>query len=306
MKTASVLAVVLPMFSALIGLTPVAVASVELPGGQQFAGEVTNNAPLPMTILPVGPREFVVGSGSCFAVTIQDDLDSASAAIGYPITATLTADLRSGNVLLAPAGSRLIGHVTSVDAARRSLKADIPGKHWLDAQGAIGLEFDELVRPDDVRVQLDAIPCPGTRLTQGNRIVTNVAGDVDTAKPHTRMPISVDKQGDLTVDFHAKRNTLIHLAIDGGAIAAGPFGLAIGPLANGIAGAISPSYAFGHPADMTGAKEREKGFAMGAVRGLPVVGFVADAAEKGRDVNVAQGDTLILRLKSDMQISSMR
>lgn len=270
-------------------------------------GEVSNNSQLPMWIQQTGPKEYTIEAGSCLSVAVQDELDSATAAIGYPVTATLTQDLRSGKTLLAAAGSKLIGHVTSVDAARRSLKADIPGKHWLDAQGAIGVEFDELVRPeDDMRFQMDAVPCPGSKVTQINREVTNVAGDQDTTKPHLRMPIQVDKQGDLTVDFHAKRNTLIHLAIDGGAIAAGPFGLAIGPVANGIAGAISPSFAFGHPADMTGAKEREKGFAMGAVRGLPFVGFVADAAEKGRDVNVGPGDIMVVRLRNDMQLRSMR
>ncbi|MBY0551149.1 MAG: hypothetical protein K2W95_27970 [Candidatus Obscuribacterales bacterium] len=293
-----------------VGLTTCAPcpAAADVPGmNSQIGGEVSNNNQLPLLIQQTGPREFIVETGSCFTVSVQDELDSGTAAIGYPITATLTQDLRSGPSLLAPAGSRLIGHVSSVDPARRSLKADIPGKHWLDAQGAIGIEFDELVRTgDDRRFQMDAIPCPGSKVTQSNRTVQNVAGDQDTAKPHLRMPIEVDNRGDLTLDFHAKRNTLIHLALDGGAIAAGPFGLAIGPAANGIAGAISPSYAFGHPADMTGTKEREKGFLMGAVRGLPFVGFVADAAEKGRDVNIAPGDTMVVRLRSDMQISSIR
>jgi hypothetical protein len=266
---------------------------------------------LSFSAYPAGNGQYKIGGGSCFSITFQDDVDSASAAIGTPVTAIVNEDLRYGQITLVPAGSRLIGHVTSVDPARRGLKADLPGRHWLNAQGVIGVEFDEIVRRDDTRFQIDAGPCPGTRLTEVKRpvdlLVPAPAGgapaQLSSQPARLRIPVIVDKQGDLVVDFHGKRNTLIHLAIDGGSIAAGPFGLAVGPLANGIVGAISPSYAFGHPADMTGVREREKGFAVGAARGLPGVGLVTDAMEKGRDVSVTRGDSLVLRLAGDVLVT---
>jgi hypothetical protein len=283
-----------------------------------------NNAPTPLTgtvntaapalqfsATPVANGQFKIAGGSCFSITFEDEVDSATAGIGAPVTATLNEDLRFERFTLLPSGSRLIGHVTSVDPARRGIKAEIPGRHWLNSQGAIGIEFELIVRRDDQRFQMAAKPCPGTRLTEVKKPVdllappaAGSAQPTDSTSPaRLRIPVIVDKQGDLVVDYHGKRNMLIHLAIDGGSFAAGPFGMAVGPVANGLVGAVSPSYAFGHPADMTGVKEREKGFAVGAVRGLPAVGLITDAAEKGRDVSVTAGDSLVLRLSDDLLVT---
>lgn len=240
---------------------------------------------------------FVVKGGSCFSIVLDNDLDSDSCAIGYPVTARLEAPITIGNSVLAREGARIIGHVTLVDAARSGLQADIPGKHWLNAQGAIGVEFDEIIRHDDQRFALDAMPCPDTRVS-----FSPLALDVEADPAKIRIPVIADKRGDLVVDFHAKRNALLRLAIEGGSIAAGPLGLAIGPVTSGIAGAVSPAYAFGHPADMTGIREHEKGFVMGAVRGLPVAGLLTDAAERGRNVSLRSGDSLVVRLVSDLKI----
>lgn len=78
-----------------------------------------------------GGRE--IPAGTEVDVRLQTRLDSKEAVVEDRVEATTLVDLYQGNDLLVPAGSLLVGHVTSVERATRT-----------DRKGSITVEFNRL------------------------------------------------------------------------------------------------------------------------------------------------------------------
>ncbi|HEY9790073.1 MAG TPA: S-layer homology domain-containing protein [Candidatus Obscuribacterales bacterium] len=100
-----------------------------------------------------------VASGTNFQAKLMNTLDSASSQQGEPVQATLGQPIYSNGIEAVPAGSRLIGSVTSVLSAKR-FKAG--------ANGKIEIKFTELDTPDGRKFPLAATVDGGQiRLTGG-------------------------------------------------------------------------------------------------------------------------------------------
>lgn len=101
----------------------------------------TGNRDTTATSRRTGTREIPLGTE--VDVRLQTRLDSKEAMVEDRVEATTLVDLYQGNVLLVPAGSLLVGHVTAVEKATR-----------LERKGSITVEFSRLTvsgRTHDVR-----------------------------------------------------------------------------------------------------------------------------------------------------------
>lgn len=236
-------------------------------------------------VVPEGDGVFRILQGSRFAITVNQPINTATAALGDPVYARLAEDLKLDGGVVATAGALVSGHIKSVDRARRQLRSDVPGHHWLDANGGVGIVFDRLLADNGQSLNIDAIPAPGTR--------------VQSADSHSQ-PLVVDKRGEISLSYRGNTFGVLGLAIEGASLAAGPFALAVGPTLSGIAGALSPSYAFGRPSQDVCGHRRIKGFFMGAVKGAPGGFLVSGAVNHGDNVLLAPGDRLTLELAADL------
>ena len=252
----------------------------------ELKGYTTISDALPLYISENGPRMFRIGTGSRFVVTCETGISSDTANIGDPISVRLAHSVTYAGETVMPIGTILEGTVSLVDRSRHPLRADLPGKHWLNAQGALGLNFSKLeIRK--LAIPIVAGPAPKT-------VISAVAS--------SKFPMVADKKGDITVYYSAGKYAGLDLAIEGGSLAAGPFGLILGPALSGIAGAASPTYAYGHPEEEKGFKERSKGFFLGMVKGLPGGGLVTGAVEHGVDPVLVPGDKFIVELQQDLEL----
>lgn len=255
-------------------------ASVE----KDLKGYATVSDTMPMYLSQISANGFRMDAGSRFVVVLETGISSSTANIGDLVTAKLAQSISYAGETIAHAGSPLTGSIFMVDKSRSTLKSDLPGKHWLNAQGGLGIRFDKLTAGKRT-FTLNAVPA-------AKAMVSAVATP-------TRSRLITDKNGDITVYYGSGKYAGLALGIEGASLATGPFGLLIGPALSGIAGAASPSYAVGHPDDTKGFKERTKGFLAGMVKGLPGGGIVTGAVEHGYDVVLVPGDKIILELKED-------
>jgi hypothetical protein len=238
-------------------------------------------------VVPEGDGVFRVLQGSRFGIAVTQPISTATAEIGDPVYARLTDDLKLDGGVVATAGALVSGHIMSVDRARRQLRSDIPGHHWLDANGGVAIAFDELLADNGQSLDIDAMPAPGTQ--------------VQRADSHSA-PLAVDKRGDISFSYKGKTFGALGLAIEGASLASGPFALAVGPTLSGIAGALSPSYAFGRPSQDVSGHRRIKGFFMGAVKGAPGGFLVSGAVNHGDNVSLLPGDRLVVELTADLVV----
>lgn len=236
-----------------------------------------------------GPRSWQVVSGGSLQVEMLTTLDSATANVGDSCEAKLTAPMHSENgEVLAQAGSIITGRVTGVDRSSRVIKADLPSRHWLDANGALGLEFDQIQAGRQIRLRATPLP--------GSEVIRFAAGNP--------IPLEVDKKGEVTVKFSGVKYGAMSTAITGGELATGPIGLVAGPLISGVVGAVSPAYSYGKPAGDVEGHRRIKGFFLGMVKGLPGGGLLTGAVEHGEDISLATGDRLLLGVRQESSSST--
>ncbi len=92
-------------------------------------------------------RVVVVGAGTKFNAALKNTLNSGSTQPGEQVEATLSSPVYSGGVEVVPAGSKLIGSVTSVVSAAR---------FKFGANGKIDIKFTAVETPDGRRFPLSA------------------------------------------------------------------------------------------------------------------------------------------------------
>lgn len=254
---------------------------------KELKGFATIKDVMPLYVSQTSAKDFRIDAGSRFVVALESGIDSATANLGDSVSAKVAEAFTYAGETVIPAGATLSGSIVSVDKARSTLKSDLPGKHWLNAQGGIGIRFDKLT-VQGRSFTMNAVPAP-------KAMVAAVATT-------TRSRLVTDKNGDITVYYGSGKYTGLTLGIEGASLATGPFGLLVGPALSGIAGAASPSYAEGHPEEQKGFKVRTKGFFIGMVKGLPGGGIVTGAVEHGYEVRLVPGDKVVLELKEDMNL----
>ncbi|MBX9685489.1 MAG: hypothetical protein K2X27_02230 [Candidatus Obscuribacterales bacterium] len=269
----------------------------------QAKGYLSIKDALATTISQTGEHSYKIEAGSRFLVVCDNGLSSSTAKVGDLVSVKLANDIYFDGHVILPKSTELQGVVSQVEQGRSGLSADLPGKHWMNAQGVLGLQFKQ-AEIGEKRISLEANPVP----------MSLVAG----ATPG-RLSTVTDKQGDFTLYYHSGRYACINAGIAGSSVATGAAGSALAQrvgsyalsrvgffvpaIMSGMAGAASPSYALGHPDEQVGLRERGKGFMLGFAKGLPGGGILMSAVQQGTDVSLAPGDEFVVELKSAADIT---
>ena len=98
---------------------------------------------------PVGPiyDEFVVSADSVIGLEIETAITTERARVEDPVVARVTRDVKVGNRVVIPAGTRANGEVTTVDKGGR-----------LKERARLGVRFTSIVLADGTRVPIDTEP----------------------------------------------------------------------------------------------------------------------------------------------------
>jgi hypothetical protein len=235
--------------------------------------------------LPDSPGITKITTGARFPVRVVSEHNSKTAKVGDAVEGQVRAELKIGGKLIAPKGTRVIGHVFSVMPARRMLMAEVSTKRWWRANGEIGIQFDEIITTEGEHIPLDAQPAKQSRIVE-NKNEGRVMGV--NAKGEVASPLSIQL-----------KHQALHLAIRGAASAAGVFSFGAVPVAYAAVGAMNPSFAFLHPVGKNVPHRRLKGAAMGFVSGVPGGFLIADSIIKGVEASVKPGDEFLVQFKQD-------
>jgi len=98
---------------------------------------------------PVGPLydELVIAADSVIGLEIETALSSERARVEDPVVARVTRDVKVGNRVVIPAGSRANGEVTTVERGGR-----------LKDRARLGVRFTSIVLADGTRVPIETSP----------------------------------------------------------------------------------------------------------------------------------------------------
>ncbi len=107
-----------------------------------------NNYQMPVTYnnQPLRGSVITVPAGSSFSATLTSGLSSANASVGQNVYMVLGKDFYYGDKLVAPAGSSVIGTVTTVS----------PAKHG-SINGKLGVRFTQITTPSGVQIPISAV-----------------------------------------------------------------------------------------------------------------------------------------------------
>lgn len=227
----------------------------------------------------------ILTSGSKFAVSCVSTHSSRTAKVNDAVEARLKNDLVIAGKTVAKRGDRVLGHVSSSAPARKMLSAELSTKRWMRANGAVGVQFDEIITAQGEHLPLVASPARQARIVknvnEGRILGVNANGELAS-------PLSIQL-----------KHQAAHLAIRGAASAGGVFSFGIVPLAYGVVGACNPSFAFMHPVGKNVRNRRLKGFAMGVVSGLPGGFLISDSIIRGQEAVIKPGDEFLAEFKQD-------
>jgi hypothetical protein len=235
--------------------------------------------------LPDKPGQTKITTGARFPVRVVSELNSKTAKVGDPVEGQLRVDLRIGGRLIAPKGTRVIGHVFSVQPARRVLVSELSPHRWWRANGEIGIQFDQIITKAGEHIPLEAKPARQPRIVE-NKNEGRIMG--------------VNHQGEVASPLSIQlKHQALHLAIRGAASAASVFSMGAVPVAYAAVGALNPSFAFLQPVGKNVPHRRLKGAAMGFISGAPGGFLIADMIIKGAEARIKPGDEFLVEFKQD-------
>ncbi len=234
--------------------------------------------------IPDADGKTHISAGAKFPICVVSTHTSKNAKVGDAVEGKLNIDIKIGGRLVASKGATVIGHVVSVSPARRMLAAEICPKRWMRAAGALGIQFDEIL-VDKQHIPLVATPA------SASRVVDNV---------NEGRVLGVNHNGELASPLSIQlKHQALHLALRAGASAGGVFSFGAVPVAFGVMGAISPSFAYMQPVGKNVRHRRLKGFSMGVVSGLPGGFLISDTIIRGPEAVVKPGDIFLAEFKQD-------
>jgi len=226
-----------------------------------------------------------ITTGATFPVKVVSELNSKTAKAGDPVEAQVRVDLKIGGKMIAPKGTRVVGHVLNVMPARRMLIAECSMHRWWRANGEIAIQFDDIITKDGEHIPLEAMPAKQPRIVvnkaEGRIMGVNAKGEVAS-------PLSIQL-----------KEQAMHYVIRGAAEAAGVFSFGAVPIAYATIGAIDPSFAYMHPVGRNVHHRRLKGAAMGFVNGLPGGFLISDSIIRGAEASIKPGDEFLVQFKQD-------
>ncbi len=213
-----------------------------------------------------------------FRVRLTAAVDGSVAKVGDPVYGELLDTVLLPGAVFAGAGAPVFGVVTEVVQSKSVLKSNFQKKNWRNANGNLSIKITKIGNTD---LTIDAVPAPKST--------------IERAANSKAVPLTVDDRGEVVVQYNAKGYTAANLALAGGCMAAGPFGLLLGPMVGGAAGAANPAFAYGRPVTEDEGHTRVKGFFKGMIGGLPGGFLITDSTSRGLDISLDPGDVLVFQ-----------
>jgi hypothetical protein len=229
-------------------------------------------------------------AGSTFPIQLEGTLSSKESAAGDKVIGHLTQDLKVGTLLLAEKGTIVEGTISKVVPACNGIKSNKLNKRFRNANGGIQLEFSRLLGASTT-YEIAAVPAKGSEV---QKLSAN------------EQQLIVNGLGELSVPYRAGRYTALAMAISGGSMAAGPFGMAGAPAISALCGGLMPAYGLGRPARPGEKYVRVKGVMMGALRGAPGGFLTSGFFVHGLEATLASGDQITLRLNKDLSVPTQK
>ena len=225
-------------------------------------------------------------------VVFKTPIDSRKTLDGAKIEALLSEDLIVNDIVVAPKGSRMIGHVEYLRHARRMAEASI-AMHGRFKQGAaLKVVFTKIATTDGETIYILG------RLSQQSATLSIDGGRFDRE-------VSINKDG---VFDRAEEVLTTNDKILSGLIGQGvstvltPLGSVASfgalPVAMGILGAAEPSLMTNKPVGMDDKHIRIKGFTLGVVESLPAGQLMVPFIVKGSELRIKQGDEYLVQVHS--------
>ncbi len=212
-----------------------------------------------------------------FKVRLTAAVDGSIAKVGDLVCGELLDTVLLPGALMAGIGAPVFGVVTEVGQSRSVLKSNFQRKNWRNANGNLSIKITKI---GNTELSADIFPAPKSTIERANS---------------KAVPLSVDDRGEVVIQYNAKGYTAANLALAGGCMAAGPFGLVLGPVLGGAAGAADPKFAYGRPVTEDEGHARVKGFFKGMIGGLPGGFLITDSTSRGLDISLTPGDVLLFQ-----------
>ncbi len=215
-------------------------------------------------------------AGARFPVILSSQVNSKTARAGDLIKARLKYDLKFGDRLVAPKGSIVNGHINYVLHARTIMQSLLSPERWYRNSGCLGLSFDEIINEKGEHLPLSALP------SRQALIIKNKAEGRE---------LGVNHNGQVVGPWSEQiRYKCIRIGLNLALAPAGVFSFGAMPIALGVLGAASPSFAFSKPVGLEVRHRRIKGFAWGFLSGIPGSFLTEDTTIKGQEAIVKPGD----------------
>ncbi len=235
--------------------------------------------------LPTDAAGTRVRAGAKFPVVVTSEITSKTAKLNDPIQARLKYDLKIGDRLIAARGSVVRGHINYVLRARTTLHSLVSPERWYRNSGALGIAFDEIVNSGGEHLPLVAQPA------RSARIVKNKGEGRE---------LGVNHKGQVTGPWSQQlKYKAIRVGLNAALTPAGVFSFGAMPVALGLLGAASPSFAFMKPVGLNVRHRRLKGFAWGFLSGFPGSWLIEDTTIKGQEAVIKPGDEFLVEFEQE-------
>ena len=226
------------------------------------------------------------------AVVFKTPIDSRKTLDGAKIEALLKEDLIVGDTVVAPRGSRIVGHVEYLRHARRMTEATLSNKGRFKQGAALKVIFTKIVTTDGETLYVLG------RLSQQSATLSIEGGRFDRE-------VSINKDGafDRAEEVLTSGDKVLsNLVGQGVGTVLTPLGTVASfgalPVIMGILGAAEPSLMTNKPVSMDDKHVRIKGFTLGVVESLPAGQLMVPFIIKGSELRIKQGDEYLVQVHS--------
>lgn len=226
----------------------------------------------------------VLNSGSMLRVEVLSPIDTQTATIGDTIKCRIIDYINVIGHQVACPQDILTGKIVSIYRPKKTIKAYIPGRTFLNADARVGLNFDTITTKEGIHTTISAKPAPKSRVTKYYP---------------SKIDIVVDKNGEYETKYDTKKLLAVDAAITAASFAAGPAGILVAPALSGAAGAVSSTFAQGRPLEKSEKTNKTRDIAVSVGKGLPGGTIVSGVTTRGAHLFLEKGDQLVLILNQD-------
>ncbi|MBX9876981.1 MAG: hypothetical protein K2Y22_00845 [Candidatus Obscuribacterales bacterium] len=226
----------------------------------------------------------VLNAGSLLRVEVLTPLDTSSAKLGDRLECRIIDYISVIGHQVACPKDIVTGKIVSIYRPKKTIKAYIPGRTFLNADARVGLNFDTITTKEGIHTTISAKPAPKSRVTKYYP---------------SKIDIVVDRNGEYETKYDTKKLLAVDAAITAASFAAGPAGILVAPALSGAAGAVSSTFAQGRPLEKSEKTNKPRDIAVSVGKGLPGGSIVSGVTTRGAHLFLEKGDQLLLILNQD-------